>query len=212
VETSSSALAQIHGATPVDHQVELDEAEFDALMKKLDAMTDRLRARDVMKKFTCRPRGMPATTARETTAPAMTPKGPTAPTSTAAPPSPAARPPSAAPSSPAASTASTATPTPTRMNRLQHALHASARALSGYTVAPAQIQSEMTAARTGQADCLFYAMGTCKAKLSKCDRLHRRVLIKSAALSGAGVCKFFLSETGCQNSASCTFRHFALAP
>ncbi|KAJ1460742.1 hypothetical protein M885DRAFT_559398 [Pelagophyceae sp. CCMP2097] len=139
VGTSPSALAQIYGATPVDHQVDLDEAEFDALMKKLDAMTDRRRARD-------------------------------------------------------------------------HALHASARALSGYTVAPAQIQSEVTAARTGQADCLFYAMGMCKGKPSKCDRLHRRVLIKSAALSGAGVCKFFLSETGCQNSASCTFRHFALAP
>ncbi|KAJ1449884.1 hypothetical protein M885DRAFT_572054, partial [Pelagophyceae sp. CCMP2097] len=55
VETTSFALAVRTGAFPEDHQVVLSEAEYDALHQKLDAMTDRGRAREIMKNFSCRP-------------------------------------------------------------------------------------------------------------------------------------------------------------
>ncbi|KAJ1450409.1 hypothetical protein M885DRAFT_571325, partial [Pelagophyceae sp. CCMP2097] len=87
----------------------------------------------------------------------------------------------------------------------------SALALAGRTVTPEQIQSEKTAAAAGTPVCLFYVCGNCNHP-SKCKRLHRRVLIKSAASSGADVCKFYLGEMGCHNGTSCTFRHFVLPP
>ncbi|KAJ1450036.1 hypothetical protein M885DRAFT_533594, partial [Pelagophyceae sp. CCMP2097] len=213
VETTSFALAVRVGASPADHQVVLGEAEYDVLHQKLDAMTDRVRAREIMKNFFCRPRGNPAASARETTTPAPTPMRPTTPTT------PAARPLPAAFAAPAASTAPTAqmataasTPMRAPKNRMQHALHVSALALQGHVVTEEHIQSEATAACTGIAVCLYYVTGTCKAKTSNCDRPHRRVLIKSAASSGADVCKFYLSETGCLNGTACTFRHFVLPP
>jgi hypothetical protein len=93
---------------------------------------------------------------------------------------------------------------------MQHALHVSALALKGHVVTDEHIQPEVTAACAGSAVCLYYVTGTCKAKTLKCGRLHRRVLIKSAASSGADVCMFYLSDTGCRNGTSCTFRHFVL--
>ncbi|KAJ1447491.1 hypothetical protein M885DRAFT_542524 [Pelagophyceae sp. CCMP2097] len=207
VETTSFALAVRIGAFPADHQVVLGEAEYGVLHQKLDAMTDHGRAREIMKNFSCRPCGNPAASARETTTPAPTPTRPTTPTT------PAARPPPATSTAPTAQTA-TAASTPTRApkNRMQHALHVSALALQGRVVTEDHIQSEVTAACAGNAVCLYYVTGTCKTKTSKCDRLHRRVLIKSAASSGADVCKFYLSETGCLNGTACTFRHFVLPP
>jgi hypothetical protein len=40
VETSPLPFAQLVGATPADHQVELDEAESDDLLRKIDATTE----------------------------------------------------------------------------------------------------------------------------------------------------------------------------
>ncbi|KAJ1444918.1 hypothetical protein M885DRAFT_580095, partial [Pelagophyceae sp. CCMP2097] len=75
---------------------------------------------------------------------------------------------------------------------MQGALRLSMLALTGYSL-----------------DCLYYALGKCNTPL-KCKRLHRRVLIKTAASSGAEVCKFYFTEKSCNNGALFTLRRIVL--